>query len=87
MSGAFLYLQGGRPITDFLQGQLEVSQSGCLVVDKEFKTAVPGVYAAGDVLCNHIKQVVIAAGEGAFAGMAAEKVLRGRNQIVMDWKK
>jgi thioredoxin reductase (NADPH) len=87
VSGAFLYLQGGKPITDFLQGQLEVSQSGCLIVDKEYKTAISGVYAAGDVLCNHIKQVVIAAGEGALAGMAAEKALRGRKQIVLDWKK
>ena len=87
VKGAFLYLQGGRPITDFLEGQLEISQTGCLVVDREHRTAVAGVYAVGDVLCNHIKQVVIAAGEGALAGMAVEKALRGRKQIVMDWAK
>lgn len=87
VSGAFVYLQGGRPITDFLQGQLEVSESGCLVVDREFRTALPGVFAVGDVLCNHIKQVVIAAGEGALAAMAAEKALRGRRKIVVDWAK
>lgn len=87
VAGAFVYLQGGRPITDFLQGQLEISDSGCLVVDSEFMTAVPGVFAVGDVLCNHIKQVVVAAGEGAVAGMAVEKVLRGRKQIKADWAK
>lgn len=87
ISGAFIYLQGGRPITDFLQGQLEVSENGCLMVDKEYRTAVSGVYAIGDVLCNHIKQVVIAAGEGALAGMAVEKTLRGRRQIIVDWAK
>jgi thioredoxin reductase (NADPH) len=87
IAGAFVYLQGGRPITDFLQGQLEINETGCLVVDNEFKTAVEKVYAIGDVLCNHVKQVVVAAGEGAVAGMAVEKSLRGRRQIKADWAK
>lgn len=87
VSGAFLYLQGGKPITDFLQDQLELSPKGCVLVDNELQTALPGVFAAGDVLCNHIKQVVIAAGEGAQAAMAIEKTLRGRKQIIVDWVK
>jgi thioredoxin reductase (NADPH) len=87
VSGAFIYLQGGRPITDFLNGQLDLSEGGCVVVDREFRTSIPGVYAVGDVLCNHIKQVVVAAGEGAIAGMAVEKLLRGRDRIIADWKK
>ncbi len=61
VTGAFIYLQGGKPITDFLQGQLPISDSGCVLVDTEFRTALPGVYAVGDVLCNHVKQAVIAA--------------------------
>ena len=87
IKGAFVYLQGGRPITDFLQDQLELNDGGCIVVDGQFRTALPGVYAVGDVLCNHVKQVVIAAGEGAVAGMALEKELRGRRKIVVDWAK
>lgn len=87
IKGAFVYLQGGRPITDFLQDQLELNDGGCIVVDSQFRTALPGVYAVGDVLCNHVKQVVIAAGEGAVAGMALEKELRGRRKIIVDWAK
>ena len=87
VSGAFIYLQGGKPITDYLQGQLEVSGTGCLVVDREFQTALTGVFAVGDVLCNHVKQAVIAAAEGAVAGIALEKVLRGRKQLMVDWSK
>ncbi len=86
-TGAFIYLQGGRPITDFLQGQLDISEKGCLVVDREYQTGIPGVFAVGDVLCNHVKQAVVAAAEGAVAGMAVEKVLRGRKQLVADWSK
>jgi thioredoxin reductase (NADPH) len=87
IEGAFIYLQGGKPITDFLQGQLEASESGCLIVDREYQTAVPNVYAVGDVLCNHVKQVIIAAGEGAVAAMSVEKALRGRKKAIVDWAK
>ncbi len=87
ISAVFLYLQGGKPITDFLQGQLELSPNGCILVNNELQTTLHGIFAAGDVLCNHIKQVVIAAGEGAQAAMAVEKVLRGRKQILVDWVK
>lgn len=87
VTGAFVYLQGGKPITDFLQGQLEITDTGCLIVDREHQTAIPGVFAIGDVLCNHVKQAVIAAAEGAIAGIAVEKVLHGRKQMVVDWSK
>jgi thioredoxin reductase (NADPH) len=87
VSGAFVYLQGGKPITEFLQGQLDVTEGGCLVVDREYQTAVPGVFAVGDVLCNHVKQAVVAAAEGAVAGMAVDKVLRARKQMQVDWSK
>jgi len=87
IDGAFIYLQGGRPITDFLQGQLSVSDTGCLIVDREYQTAIPNVYAVGDVICNHVKQVIIAAGEGAVAAMSAEKALRGRRKAIVDWAK
>ncbi len=87
VSGAFIYLQGGKPITDFLMGQLDLTKEGCLVVDHEFQTAIPGVYAIGDVLCDHIKQAVISAGEGAIAAIALEKNLRGRSKVTVDWSK
>ncbi len=87
VAGAFIYLQGGKPETGFLQEQLELSDTGCLLVDHEFQTAIPGVYAIGDVLCNHIKQAVISAGEGAIAAIALEKNLQGRSKVSVDWSK
>lgn len=87
VSGAFIYLQGSRPVTDFLQGQLQTSETGCLVVDQEYQTGIPGVFAVGDVLCSHVKQAVVAAAEGAVAGMAVEKQLHGRKQLTVDWSK
>lgn len=87
IEGAFVYLQGGKPITDFLQGQLEISEEGCLQVDRENQTNIPGVYAIGDVICVHVKQAVIAAGDGAIAAIAAEKWLRGKSKARVDWGK
>jgi len=85
VTGAFFYLQGGRPITDFLQAPGAVAETGCLKVDRDYRTGLAGVYAVGDVLCDHVKQAVVAAAEGAVAAMAIEKALRGRRQLAVDW--
>lgn len=87
VTGAFIYLQGGKPITDFLDGQLPIGDSGCVLVDSEYQTTIPGVFAVGDVLCNHVKQAVIAAAEGAVAAMAVDKHVHGRRQLAVDWAK
>ncbi len=85
VSGAFVYLQGGQPITDYLMGQLETSETGCMVVDKEMQTTLPGVFAIGDLLCSHIKQAVVAAADGVIAAVAVDKFVNGRQAIKADW--
>lgn len=87
VSGAFIYLQGGKPITDFLMEQLTLDQQGYLSVDDEFRTQIEGVYAVGDVVQHQVKQAVVAASQGAVAGMAVEKYLRNRKSIQQDWSK
>ena len=85
VAAAFVYLQGNRPITDFLYGELPTTENGCLEVGEMMETAIPGVFAVGDVLCNHVKQVVIAAADGAKAAMGAERFLSGRERLRPDW--
>lgn len=86
VDGVFVYLQGGMPITDFLQGQLELSPQACIRVDRLNQTSQPGVFAVGDVLCGQIKQAVIAAGDGALAAISAEKFLRNRESPRPDYQ-
>lgn len=86
-SGAFIYLQGGKPISDFLVGQLELSPEGYVSVDNEYQTTLPGVFAIGDLLAGHIKQAVISAAEGATAGIMTEKFLSGKKKATVDWAK
>jgi thioredoxin reductase (NADPH) len=84
VAGVFIYLQGGKPITDFLHGQLPTTETGCLMVDETMQTSIPGVFAVGDVLCNHLKQAVISAAEGAIAAIALQRVLSGRDKLRPD---
>jgi len=86
VTGAFVYLQGGKPITDYLMEQLETEKDGCLVVGKNMETAVPGVYAIGDLLCDHIKQAVLASADGVLAAIAADKYINQRSKARIDWK-
>lgn len=85
VSGAFIYLQGGKPITDYLMEQLPTTGDGCLVVDENLMTAVPGVFAVGDLLCTHVKQAVVAASDGVIAAIAADRYIHGRDKIRVDW--
>ncbi|MCA9924466.1 MAG: FAD-dependent oxidoreductase [Anaerolineales bacterium] len=85
VTGAFVYLQGGQPITDYLMGQLETTDKGCLVVDEEMSTTVPGLFAIGDLLCSHLKQAVVAAADGVIAAVAVDKFVHGRQSSKTDW--
>lgn len=86
VTGVFVYLQGNQPVTDYLLGQLETSPNGCLAVDHEMQTNIPGVFAVGDLLCTHVKQAVIAASDGVIAAIAADRYIHGRDKIRTDWR-
>ncbi len=85
VSGAFVYLQGGQPITDYLMEQLDTTKEGCLIIDSNMQTAVPGVFAIGDLICTHIKQAVVAASDGVIAAVAIDKYINDRKKSRVDW--
>jgi thioredoxin reductase (NADPH) len=87
LSGVFVYLHGNVPITDFLAGSLETGEDGCIQINCMMETSVLGVFAAGDVTCTEIRQVVVAASQGCIAALAAEKYLYKRKSYRMDWAK
>jgi len=84
--GVFLLVGGGAPTTGFLANALPLGEGGCLVVNHEQATVVSGVFAAGDVTCDHVKQAVIAAAEGVMAALAVDKHLNRRKSIRMDYR-
>jgi alkyl hydroperoxide reductase subunit F len=70
LAGVFVQI-GLVPNTEFLKGTLELSRHGEILIDERCATSVPGIYAAGDATTVPYKQIVIAAGEGAKAALAA----------------
>ena len=75
VKGVFVSL-GGVPMTSIVKNAgVATDPSGCLTVDRQQKTNVEGVFAAGDCTCGGM-QVVTAAGEGAMAAMRASAYVR-----------
>ena len=87
VAGVFVYLHGNKPIVDFLFGAVETKEDGCIPVNCMMETSIPGVFAAGDVTCTEVRQVVVAASQGCIAALAAEKYLFKRKKFRMDWAK
>jgi thioredoxin reductase (NADPH) len=86
VDGVFILLTGTAPTTDFLSGALPLTEDGCITVDAERMTPVPGVYAIGDVTCRHIKQAVVAASDGVIAALSIDRYLNKRARVRLDYK-
>ncbi len=76
--GVFIFV-GHYPNTDLFTGQLEMDARGYLVTDKRMMTSVEGVFAAGEVQDPIYRQVATSVGQGAAAGMMAERWLEERS--------
>lgn len=70
LSGIFVQI-GLLPNSDFLNGVVERTQHGEVIIDEQCRTTEPGIFAAGDVSTVPYKQIVIAMGEGAKASLSA----------------
>jgi len=78
VNGVFVSL-GGVPLTEIVKNAgVATDRTGCLTVDRQQRTSIEGVYAAGDCTCGGM-QVVTAAGEGAMAAMRASAHVRKVN--------
>ena len=75
VTGIFIEI-GLVPNSASVKDLLELNKSGEVPVNRSCETALPGLYAAGDVTDVPEKQIVVAAGEGAKSALQAHRYLQ-----------
>lgn len=66
---------GYIPNTDVFKGIIDMTDKGYILTDENMKTNIEGVYAVGDVREKYLRQVATCVGDGAIAGVCAEKYI------------
>ena len=81
---------GYIPNTELFEDVLDLTKQGYLITNEKMETKLPGVFACGDVRDKELRQVSTAVGDGAIAGVQAEKFIAEsemfKNQILQKEK-
>lgn len=75
VDGVFVLLEHVSTSNILVEAGVDADEGGCIIVDKDQKTNLPGIFAAGDCSCMGW-QVVTAAGDGAKAALSSMKYLK-----------
>ena len=80
VDGVFVFV-GLSPNSQFVKDStVELDEVGFVVTDHELMTAIPGVFAAGDIRSGATMQIASAAGEGATAALKIREYLEGHTK-------
>jgi thioredoxin reductase (NADPH) len=79
IEGVFIFI-GYVPNTESLEGLIELNQWKEIVVDKDMKTNVIGVFAAGDSIQKRYRQVTTAVADGTIAALSAVDYINNLKQ-------
>ncbi|MCE5171203.1 FAD-dependent oxidoreductase [Paenibacillus profundus] len=74
VDGCFLFI-GYVPNTELFKELIDLTPQGYIHTNEQMETNVSGIFAVGDVRNKWLRQVATAVGDGAIAGVAAERYI------------
>ncbi len=70
VEGAFIFV-GFTPNNSLVPNGVKMNADGYVITDEKCETHIPGIFAVGDLREKYARQIVIAAGDGCTAALAA----------------
>ncbi len=75
--GVFIFI-GHDPNNQLFGGQLAMDDEGYVITDRQMRTSIEGVFAAGEIQDRIYRQIATSVGQGCAAGMMCERWLAER---------
>ncbi len=80
VSGCFVFV-GFKPNSGLIKEHFQHDASGYVITDDRMMTSIPGLFAAGDLRVQLVRQVTTAVGDATTAAIAVEKYLAHRRSV------
>jgi thioredoxin reductase (NADPH) len=75
VTGVFVFI-GFTPNTASIKEHVDHDEFGYIVTDCDMRTSIPGLFAAGDLRSQLVRQITTAVGDATTAVFAAERYLK-----------
>ncbi|MGX7197219.1 thioredoxin-disulfide reductase [Enterococcus olivae] len=79
-NGVFIYV-GLDPLTEPFRSSGLTNEEGWIKTDDEMRTAIPGVFAVGDVREKNLRQITTAVGDGSIAGQEVFNYIEAQKDV------
>ncbi|MBO6305790.1 MAG: FAD-dependent oxidoreductase [Selenomonadaceae bacterium] len=84
VDGIFVNI-GVSPNTALFKDEIELASDGRIIAGEDCRTAIEGVFAAGDVRQKEVRQLTTAAADGTTAAILAEKYITSKKRGNFLW--
>ena len=74
VGGVFIFI-GFTPNSGLIKGHFDHDAGGYIITDNHMMTSIPGLFAAGDLRVQLVRQITTAVGDATTAAIAVEKYL------------
>jgi thioredoxin reductase (NADPH) len=83
VDGAFIFI-GFNPNNELVPAGTRMNADGLVVTDEKCETNSPGVYVIGDLREKFARQIVLSAGDGCTAALAAAHFVEAKKSVRSD---